>query len=150
MISTTAKVFFLYVLVVLVGVILVSFCAQNVCNVAEPPELMSAPSGEQCSVGEIRLGPSVGIREFVSLQELQDWLERDELDSYVYKDTDFDCDDFAYELVRRAWNDGYYMETEVMRIENGNNHITNKTKIGNMLYKINPETDEVIELCPLD
>ena len=147
----TGRAFILYVLATLAGMLIVFFYAQNVFSTNESYELESAHSSDEYSVGKIQLDvPTKGIREFSSIDELQNWLKNDDLDSYSYKDYDFDCDDFAYELVRRAWTDGFYMETEVMKQESGENHITNKTKIGNMLYKVNPETDKISVLCPLD
>ena len=95
----------------------------------------------------------IEFREFASLSELCHWLELDETDStidctekedlanllltYVY-----DCDDFAYNLQKNALSQGYLMSTEIV-IKDGEQHMINSTTIGNNIYFIEPQTDEV-------
>jgi len=118
---------------------------------AQPEEIMPpATSGGECSVGILSLRTPGTIKEFRSLGELKRWLELDDLDSYVYIEHSFDCDDFAFELQTRALRDGYYMSVQAEKSPHGEPHTTNVTKIGNILYRVAAETDEVTELCLLD
>ena len=93
----------------------------------------------------------IELREFVSLQELVDWLEQDETDTTLYftvkvdlsnLDSKYDCDDFAYHLQKSALADGYLMSTEII-VKEGEQHMINSTSIGNNIYFIEPQTDEV-------
>ena len=94
----------------------------------------------------------VELREFVSLQELTDWLEQDDTDSTLHfigtvdftasQGSNYDCDDFAYCLQKSALADGYLMSTEII-IKRGTQHMINSTGIGNNIYFIEPQTDEV-------
>jgi hypothetical protein len=94
----------------------------------------------------------IELREFVSLQELVDWLEQDDTDSTLYftgmvdffasPGSNYDCDDFAYRLQKSALAQGYLMSTEII-VEKGAQHMINSTSIGNNIYFIEPQTDEV-------
>jgi len=100
----------------------------------------------------------IELREFVSLQELVDWLEQDETDTTLYfttkvdlsnLDLKYDCDDFAYHLQRSALAEGYLMSTEII-LKEGEQHMINSTCIGNDIYFIEPQTDEVWFYCYKD
>lgn len=93
----------------------------------------------------------VELREFGSRQELVEWLERDETDATLYftaevdwnhLDSKYDCDDFAYRLQWNALFDGYLMSTEII-FKDAGQHMVNSTAIGNHIYFIEPQTDEV-------
>ena len=94
----------------------------------------------------------IEFREFVSLQKLVNWLEQDDTDSTLYftSTVDFsastalkyDCDDFAYRLQKSALAEGYLMSTEIT-VKKGAQHMINSTSIGNNIYFIEPQTDEV-------
>lgn len=94
----------------------------------------------------------IELREFVSLQKLVDWLEQDDTDSTLYftgtvdfsasLGSKYDCDDFAYRLQRSALAEGYLMSTEII-VKKGAQHMINSTSIGNNIYFIEPQTDEV-------
>lgn len=100
---------------------------------------------------EIIVEKPIELREFVSLQELVDWLEQDETDATLYftvkvdlsnLNSKYDCDDFAYHLQKSALAEGYLMSTEII-IKEGEQHMINSTSIGNNIYFIEPQTDEV-------
>ena len=93
------------------------------------------------------------MRELLSLQELEEWLEQDKTDATLYftgkmdlsnphSKNGYDCDDFAYRLQKSALAQGYLMSTEII-VENGEQHMINSTIIGNNIYFIEPRTDEV-------
>ncbi len=92
------------------------------------------------------------LREFVSLQKLVDWLEQDDTDSTLYftgtvdfsasLGSNYDCDDFAYRLQKSTLAEGYLMSTEII-VKKGKQHMINSTSIGNNIYFIEPQTDEV-------
>ena len=94
----------------------------------------------------------IEFREFVSLQKLVDWLEQDDTDSTLYLTgtvdfsaslgSNYDCDDFAYRLQKSALAEGYLMSTEII-VKKGKQHMINSTSIGNNIYFIEPQTDEV-------
>jgi hypothetical protein len=82
-------------------------------------------------------------REFQSLEELKAWLVVDDTDSTVYifgagcLDC-YDCDDYAVALMRNALKDGYLISMQFEK-----NHALNSTIIGNSVYSIEPQNDEV-------
>ena len=94
----------------------------------------------------------IELKEFVSLQKLVDWLEQDETDSTLHftgtvdfstnLGSNYDCDDFAYRLQKNALAEGYLMSTEII-VKRGKQHMINSTSIGNNIYFIEPQTDEV-------
>jgi len=94
----------------------------------------------------------IEMREFVSLEELVDWLEQDDTDSTLHftgtvdfsnnPGSNYDCDDFAYRLQKNALAEGYLMSTEII-VKKGKQHMINSTGIGNNIYFIEPQTDEV-------
>jgi len=82
-------------------------------------------------------------REFVSLAELNAWLAEDDSDTTLYIFgagciSKYDCDDYAAALVYNALYDGYSVSTQIV-----GNHMLNSTIIGNNIYYIEPQTDEV-------
>jgi len=82
-------------------------------------------------------------REFESLDELKAWLEKDDTDSTLYILgsgclTGYDCDDYAVALAHNALSDGYSISTQIV-----GDHMLNSTIIGNKVYFIEPQNDEV-------
>jgi hypothetical protein len=82
-------------------------------------------------------------REFGSVNELRAWLAQDDTDSTLYIFgagcmSDYDCDDYAVALVNNALADGYAVSLQVE-----GNHMLNSTIIGNDIYFIEPQNDEV-------
>jgi len=105
------------------------------------------------------------LREFQSLEELEQWLVNIEvLDIHfdmVDKETGqhikgFDCEDYAIRLQEKALRDGYVMSFEVIRpveynalfkqkrIPADKIHAINSVIIGNEVYYIEPQTREVV------
>lgn len=92
------------------------------------------------------------IREFEDLQELKQFLEDDDTNevpiAYPIKGTDGVvsfagvCDYYALNLQWRALEVGYLMSTETIEKEN-EQHMINSATIGNQIYYIEPQTDEV-------
>ena len=82
-------------------------------------------------------------KEFGSVDELSAWLAEDDTDSTLYIFgagcvSLYDCDDYAVALVYNALFDGYSVSLQVE-----GNHMQNSTVIGNNIYFIEPQTDEV-------
>lgn len=88
------------------------------------------------------------LREFASQKELKEWLDQDNTEGALYfsGSIDFsgyyDCDDYAIALMRNALEDGYLMSTEIIR-KGSEFHMINSTIIGNNVYFIEPETNEI-------
>jgi len=92
------------------------------------------------------------IREFESLQELKQFLKDDDTDEilrlYPIRETGSVislrglCDYYALNLQWRALEAGYLMSTETIEKEN-EQHMINSAPIGNQIYYIEPQTDEV-------
>ena len=146
------KTFTIYLCAIVIGAMTIAFCAQKVYDFVDKPDqpVLQTSVGED-SVGDLWLHTPGTLREFPSVTALQIWLEEDNLDAYTYMEHNFDCDDFAFELQRRAFSDGYYISIQVLEgAEYGGYHITNVTKIGNTIYSIDAETDEVKAMCYID
>ena len=90
--------------------------------------------------------------EFSSKEELEKWLAEDDTEGNVYffvtadgiegSSDEYDCDDYALDLQQRALKDGYLMSASV--IEKGDQlHMIDLATIGNDVYYIEPQTDEV-------
>ncbi len=90
---------------------------------------------------------TLALREFASLQELEDWLKQDKTNVVVFKaqgvsfvDIEIDCDEYAEALVKAAEKDGYRLS---IQIDTKKGHALNNAFIGNDIYFIEPQTDEV-------
>jgi hypothetical protein len=82
-------------------------------------------------------------REFESVAELKAWLAEDDTDStlYIFGSgciSTYDCDDYATALMYNALAHGYLVSLQIK-----GNHMLNSTIIGNEIYYIEPQTDEV-------
>ena len=82
-------------------------------------------------------------KEFGSVDALKAWLAQDDADSTLYIFgagciSNYDCDDYAVALVRNALSDGYSVS---LQMEGA--HVLNSTIIGNKIYFIEPQSDEV-------
>jgi len=89
----------------------------------------------------------IKIRPFYSLDELEMWIEgckpgviirSGELLSKIV------CEDFAFAMVRRAIEDGYFLTTEKIRYK-GYYHMVAAAPIGNSLYYIEATPDSIRE-----
>ena len=82
-------------------------------------------------------------KEFESVEALKAWLAEDDSDSTLYifgsgSLSNYDCDDYATALVYNALCDGYLVSLQIE-----SNHMLNSTVIGNDIYFIEPQNDEV-------
>lgn len=82
-------------------------------------------------------------KQFESLDALKAWLALDNTDSVLYifgsgRLISYDCDDYAVALVYNALQAGYSVSTQIV-----GGHMLNSTIIGNEVYFIEPQTDEV-------
>jgi len=103
-------------------------------------------------VQEVIVEKPIELREFTSLEELKAWLGEDDTDEYVYllagedgvlRTSDkYDCDDYALQLQRRAAKSGFLMSATIIE-KQGKPHMINLANIGNDIYYIEPQTDEV-------
>lgn len=116
-----------------------------------PPEVIrvEVPVEVVKEVEVIREVP-LKLREFDSLQEVEDWLADDDLNTRVVLKADAAglinlkgaCDYIALELQRRALEQGYLMSTEI--VQRGDTlHMLNSVVVGNNIYYVEPQTDEV-------
>ena len=58
-----------------------------------------------------QLEGELNFTDFSSLTELEQWLVQDDTDEHEYILDDYDCDDFAYDLMVSAFKSGYKMGT---------------------------------------
>ena len=86
-----------------------------------------------------------GLRNFVSVDELKEFLANDHTNELKYIKEDFDCDDFARTLQANAFKAGY-----IMNCQNQFNHMFCMVIIGNGIYYIESMTDEVTYAADLD
>lgn len=94
-------------------------------------------------------GQTTTITEFASLDELKQFLKYNDENTKQYVASTHDCDDFAIELQRAAlsWNGGRIINAQLV---NECTHMLNTAVIGNSVYKIEPQTDEITLMCNLD
>ena len=80
-------------------------------------------------------------RYFNSLEELKEWLVRDDTNQMKYSSDEFNCIAFALRLQERALVDGYILSTEVLPVAA---HWVNIAVIGDRIYVIEPQDDRII------
>ena len=110
-------------------------------------------------VKEVTVEKPIKQREFSSKEELEKWLAKDDTDEHVYLFADdkgiprlsdkYDCDDYALQLQYRAAESGFLMSVTITK-KKGRPHMINLVTIGNDVYYIEPQTDEVSFYCQLD
>ncbi len=99
---------------------------------------------------EVIIEKTTELREFASLKELEEWLANDTTNALhlifggeegLNINPEFeDCDDYAYALQKAAEKDG--LRTSV-QIDTRRQHALNSVFIGNNVYFIEPQTDEI-------
>ena len=90
------------------------------------------------------------MRHFTTKAELKQWLRNDDTDKMVYEAFGkVDCDEFAYALQARAYSSGYLISVEWTYV-NGQLHVQNAALIGNEVYLIEPQNDNVTYFNYLD
>ena len=107
----------------------------------------------------------VELRDFSELNELKQWLEDKKNVTTVRfqsPNVTVDCDDYALEMQHKALADGYIMSFEIIGESEYNAlfktplppsqslHAINLVIIGNDVYYIEPQTDEVVFVVQLD
>ncbi len=110
-------------------------------------------------IKEVVVEKPVELREFTSLEELKTWLAEDDTDRYVYlfagedglarQSDEYDCDDYALQLQRRAARSGFLTSVTIIK-KGGVPHMINLVCIGNDIYYVEPQTDEVWFHCHKD
>ncbi len=110
-------------------------------------------------VKEVTVEKPTEQREFSSKEELEEWLaEDDDVETVFFfvaasgtelSSDKYDCDDFALDLQSRASKDGFLMSVTIIR-KYGQHHMINLVTIGNDVYYIEPQTDEISFYCNLD
>ncbi len=99
---------------------------------------------------EIIVEKTAELREFASLEELEEWLANDTTNALhlifggeeglIINPSFEDCDDYAYALQKAAERDGFRISVQ---IDTRGQHALNSVFIGNNVYFIEPQTDEV-------
>jgi len=108
---------------------------------------------------EVMVEKLIEPREFASLEELKSWLAEDDTNECIHlvagKDdvcrlgVKYDCDDYALRLQHQAARSGFLMSVAIIE-EQGKPHMINLACIGNDIYYIEPQTDEVWFYCRTD
>ena len=90
------------------------------------------------------------LREFESVEELEEWLRIDMTDELPYITDIFECENFARTLMKNTLDSGRYMSFQVLKnytrpktkefIEGP--HAINSAIIGNYIYFIDPQSDD--------
>ena len=103
-------------------------------------------------IKEVIVEKPIELREFASLEELQSWLAEDDTDEYVFlwagedgalqTSDKYDGDDYALQLQRRAIESGFLISATIIE-KQGKPHMINLASVGNDIYYIEPQTDEV-------
>ena len=100
-------------------------------------------------VREVEVEKSLDYEEFSSLEELREWLAEDNTNAIhlvsgrypgepLQIDPDYDCDDYADDLMFNALNDDRFMSQDL-----DGAHVRNFTYIGNDIWIIEPQDDEI-------
>lgn len=107
----------------------------------------------------------IELRNFTDLEELKQWIEsRNKITTVRFQsaDTLVDCDDYAFELQKKALADGYVMSFQIIEPNKYNSlferaklppntlHAINLVLIGNTAHYIEPQTGEVVLAAHLD
>jgi hypothetical protein len=107
----------------------------------------------------------VECRNFYTLDELENWLALEAVSASVYLQSpgvEIDCDDYAFELQRKALADGFIISFEIVSESEYNVlfrqplptgatlHAINLAIIDNSIYYIEPQTAEVVFVANLD
>ena len=103
---------------------------------------------------------------FKSVEHLCDFLAKDGTNNPVLRlvadDFEWDCEDYAMQLQKRALRAGFLMSIEIVdwaeynslftepKLLYGKKHAINSTIIGNWVYYIETQTDEVCQAYRLD
>ncbi|MFC2041100.1 PleD family two-component system response regulator [Chloroflexota bacterium] len=103
-------------------------------------------------VKEVTVEKPIKQSEFASLEELKKWLAEKSVTKSIFffvtpdgtqaSSNKYDCDDYALDLQRRALEDGYLMSASIIE-KQGQLHMINLATIGNEVYYIEPQTNEV-------
>jgi len=89
-------------------------------------------------------------REFKSVHELRQWLESDNTSEQEWIFDIHDCDDFARDLVKAAYQDNYLMGIYVEDYGNHTSHLMCATIIGNGIWAIEPQGNSVWYVMQVD
>ncbi|MFC1990060.1 response regulator [Chloroflexota bacterium] len=110
-------------------------------------------------VKEVTVEKPIKQSEFASLEELKKWLAEKSVTKSIFffvipdgtqaSSNKYDCDDYALDLQKRALEDGYLMSASIIE-KQGQQHMINLVTIGNDIYYIEPQTDEVWFYCNRD
>jgi len=110
-------------------------------------------------IKEVIVEKPIELHEFTSLEELKAWLAEDDTNEYVHlvagedgvcrQSDKYDCDDYALQLQRRAAESGFLISVTIIE-KRGRSHMINLACIGNDIYYIEPQTDQVWFHCHKD
>jgi hypothetical protein len=104
----------------------------------------------------------VELSNFTSLGELKQWLSSLATFHLQSSDTELDCDDYALQMQNRALADGYIVSLQIINNSEYNAlftnqlptsqalHAINSVVIGNDIYFVEPQTNEVVLAAHLD
>jgi len=151
-----------------------TFQPQVVTEYATLPPVEVGALGEVTNEAEVIKEVAREVREFESLDELKGWLETDETDKCHIMILHIDpgmsgtfnigecCEDYAMRLQKSALDDGYIMSVSTIWGDEYNalftqkqcqyceKHTINLTIIGNRVWYIEPQNDEIQFAINLD
>ena len=87
------------------------------------------------------------LHGFSSVSELMLWLALDNTNQQEYIPITHDCEDFAIDLQKAGQVDGYLINLQFNLLEE---HVLDSVVIGNYVYFIEPQTDEIWFVGSLD
>lgn len=104
-----------------------------------PVEVIREVVKEVEVIKEVPIYSGVNLRPFADKGELREWLRQDKTNELEYIFKRFDCDDFAVTLAIAAAEDGF-----LLGIRGSLRHVQNFTIIDGKMYKVEPQTDDII------
>ena len=87
------------------------------------------------------------VKEWESIKEVRDYVKATGIPALEYKETTFDCDDFAYALYEQALEDnrqiGLFTVMKYIDRKLTQYHFMNFVAIGNNIYQVEPQNGNV-------
>ena len=142
---------------ILIGFCLTALLLAPACVPGNPPPTMPESEADSGAT-KVTVEELIKLREFASLEELKSWLAEDNTDECVHLvvgedgsyrlDVEY-CDMYALQLQRQVARSRFLMSTTIIE-EQGKPDMINLGCIGNDIYHIDPQIDEVWFYCHKD
>ena len=145
-----------------IGGVIIGFCLAGILLVPcilgkPPPTLLKAGAADSGATTKVIVEKLIELHEFAPVEELRSWLAKDDTDECIHLELkdgvcplyEYDCDDYAFRLQHQAARSGFLMSVTIIE-KQGEPHMINLACIGNDIYYIESQTDEVRFYCHKD